>query len=245
MPGRPVKLAVIGDVHAHWERLEPVLAQLRDERPDGILLVGDLGSHDLSYARRRTPERDARYLASIDTLLERVGALGAPVLWVPGNHDLPNLPGAANVDGRVAELAGLRVGGIGGAGPDRFGFAYEWGEEAIRGREELACDVLLSHTPPARTPLDVVARGGHHVGSEAVRERALRHDGVLVCGHIHEAAGAVQLERCLCLNAGALGEPFGRAQVGWVLRDERLPGGWDVQHLDLVSGARQRWRRTP
>src|SRR5687767_492784 len=101
MPGRPVQLAVIGDVHAHWERLEPVLAHLRDERPDGILLVGDLGSHDLSYVRRRTPERDARYLASIDTLLERVGALGAPLLWVPGNHDLPDLAGAANVDGRV------------------------------------------------------------------------------------------------------------------------------------------------
>lgn len=245
MSDRPVKLAVIGDVHAHWERLEPVLAHLEEERPDGVLLVGDLGSHDLSYVRRRTPERDARYLASIDSLLERVARLGAPILWVPGNHDLPDLPGEGNVDGRVGELAGLRVGGIGGAGPDRFGFAYEWGEEAIRRRPELDCDVLLSHTPPARTPLDVVARGGHHVGSEAVRERALRHDGALVCGHIHEAPGSVQLGRCLCLNAGALGEPFGRPQVGFVVRDPSIPGGWEVAHLDLTTRQRRAWRREP
>ena len=57
-PESEVRLAVIGDIHAQWERLDAVLERLAREGPDGILLVGDLGSHDLSYVHRRTPARD-------------------------------------------------------------------------------------------------------------------------------------------------------------------------------------------
>jgi Icc-related predicted phosphoesterase len=242
-PGRGATLAAIGDVHAHWPRLERVLERIAAEKVDGILLVGDLGSHDLSLARLRTPARDALYLESVRELLRRVGELGAPVLWVPGNHDLPDVAGEGNIDHGSAEIAGLRVAGIGGAGPARFGFSYEWGEKEIRAREVPACDVLLCHAPPARTELDVLAGDGRHVGSEALREIAERHDGAYVCGHIHESPGAVQLGRCLCLNVGGLGEPFGRAQVGFVRFSRELPVQWEVVHEDLESGEVRRWRR--
>ncbi len=38
-------LAVIGDIHAHWPRLDPVLTRIH-ETPDvaGVLLVGDIGA---------------------------------------------------------------------------------------------------------------------------------------------------------------------------------------------------------
>lgn len=229
-----VLLAVIGDVHATWPLLDRVLQRAIEARADGILLVGDLGSHDLSYVRRRTPERDARYLASIDDLVRRVEACRVPFAFVPGNHDLPDLHHPRNADHRVLDVAGLRVAGIGGAGPQSFGFAYEWSEDQIRARPSLPCDVLLVHTPPARTALDRLAFEPEHVGSEAIRERALAHDGVLVCGHIHESPGAVQLGRCLCLNAGGLGEPFGRAQIGFVRQS--AAGEWTAIHEDLVSG---------
>jgi len=227
-------LAVVGDVHAAWPLLDRVLQRATEARADGILLVGDLGSHDLSYVRRRTPERDARYLASIDELVRRVEACGVPFAFVPGNHDLPDLAHARNADHRVLDVAGLRVAGIGGAGPGAFGFAYEWGEDEIRARPSPPCDVLLVHTPPARTALDRLAFRPEHVGSEAIRERALAHDGVLVCGHIHESPGVVQLGRCLCLNAGGLGAPFGRAQLGFVRRS--AAGEWTAIHEDLESG---------
>ncbi len=239
-----VELAVIGDVHARWDLLGRVLERIADSPADGILLVGDLGSHDLSYVRRRTPERDARYLASIEELMRRVEALGRPYAWVPGNHDLPDLAGERNADHRVLDVAGLAVAGIGGAGPGRFGFAYEWDEETARARVLPACDVILSHTPPARTSLDVVHGRDGHVGSEAVREKALAHDGALVCGHIHEAAGAEQIGRCLCLNAGGLGEPYARAQVGFLRRSRELPGLWEAVHEDLETGVVRRWRRS-
>ncbi len=235
-----IDLAVIGDVHAHWRHLDFVLTRIAETHVDGILLVGDLGSHDLAHARRRTPERDARYLVSVEEVLRRVRALGAPCLYVPGNHDLPELAFEGNVDGKVATIAGVRVAGIGGAGPGRFGFCYEWDEEQIANRSLPECDVILSHTPPARTKLDTL-HDGRHVGSESIRRVASRHDGVLVCGHIHEAAGAEQIGRCLCLNVGGLGAPFGRAQVGFVRRS--VEGEWSCTHEDFDTTATRQWTR--
>src|SRR5689334_1895784 len=134
-----IELAVIGDVHAHWRHLDFVLTRIAHAQVDGILLVGDLGSHDLAHVRRRTAERDARYLLSVEEVLRRVRALGAPCLYVPGNHDLPELSFDGNVDGKVATIADVRVAGIGGAGPGRFGFAYEWDEEQIEKRVVPEC----------------------------------------------------------------------------------------------------------
>ena len=233
-------LAVIGDVHAHWRRLDFVLTRIAALHVDGILLVGDLGSHDLAHVWRRTPERDARYLASVEEVLRRVGSLGAPCAYVPGNHDLPDLVYEGNVDGKVVTVGGVRVAGIGGAGPGRFGFAYEWDEAQIAARTVGECDVILSHTPPARTGLDRI-HDGRHVGSEAIRAVAAAHEGVLVCGHIHEAPGAEQIGGCLCLNVGGLGAPFGRAQVGFVRRGGGE--GWECTHEDLESGLVRRWSR--
>jgi Icc-related predicted phosphoesterase len=238
-----VTLAVIGDVHAHWRRLDAVLVRLAEARPDGILLVGDLGSHDLALARMRTPERDARYRSSVEEVLRRVRALRAPTLFVPGNHDLRELEYEGNVDGGIAEIAGVRIAGIGGAGPARFGFAYEWGEDEIRARDVPECDVILSHAPPARTSLDLVFGRDQHVGSEAIRERALAHRGVLVCGHIHESPGAEMIGECLCVNVGGLGAPFGRAQVGFVRLSDEIDGGFEAVHEDLERARVRRWTR--
>ena len=78
-------------------------------------------------------------------------------------------------------------------------------------------DILISHTPPARTNLDRTARG-EHVGSEAVRRWiATARPALLVCGHIHESWGVERVEGVLCLNAGALGEPYGE-EIFWLVR---------------------------
>jgi Icc-related predicted phosphoesterase len=233
-------LGVIGDVHAHFGRLAPVIAYLRSAQVDGVLLVGDLGSNDVSLERLRTQTGDSAYLRSVDDVLARVRALGVPVLWVPGNHDLPSLSGEGNIDGRAATVAGLRVAGIGGAGPQRFGFCYEWDEDRVRALRLPVADVLLCHCPPAGTPLDLVPGAGVHVGSQAIRERAAAHRGFLVCGHIHESPGAARVGACLCLNAGGLGPPFGRAQVGLLRRRDGQPD--EVGHVDLASGGERWWR---
>ena len=62
-------------------------------------------------------------MAHINDYLAPWEPLVAPFFYVPGNHDLPSLDLPGNIDGTVVELDGLRVGGLGGAGPARFGFA--------------------------------------------------------------------------------------------------------------------------
>jgi len=231
----PPLFAVVGDVHAHLGHLERVLARVVQAGADAILLVGDLACAGHRYQRSAVTE--ATYLCDVAGVMKRVRDVGLPVRYVPGNHDLPTLSEPGNLDGRMEEICGLRVAGIGGAGPDIFGFPYEWDEDQIDQLDLPDCDILLAHCPPRNTPLDRT-RYGHHVGSEAIRSRAF-NSSVLVCGHIHEAAGVFQLGDCICLNAGGLGMPFGRAQVGFVQGTrkvwlEDLERGDQVQ---LVRGA--------
>lgn len=208
-----MRLAVIGDVHVHMERLALVLARIREVGVDGVLQVGDL-TREVTPWRKDAAAYDAAR-ASAERVLDAIRSLGVPVLWVPGNHDPRDLDGEGNVDGRVEVLGPWSVHGIGGSGPARFGFPYEWDEGDIRSRTVPPCDILLCHTPPARTRLDRTRRG-QHVGSEAVRELALAHTGLLVSGHIHEAPGVEWLGDCLCVNAGGLGEPYGAPRVAFV-----------------------------
>jgi Icc-related predicted phosphoesterase len=232
------RLAVIGDVHAHMRNLQLVLTVIRQESVDGVLLVGDLGSHDVDLRRFRNPAGDARYHTSVEAVLAAVADLGLPYAYVPGNHDLPELDFENNADHVALDVAGVTVAGVGGAGPARFGFCYEWDEHEIRGRAVPPADLLLVHCPPVDTALDLAGRHAH-VGSHAIRELADDRGGVLVCGHIHEAPGACLVGDCLCLNAGGLGRPFGRAQVGFV-----DIGPVDaVEHLDIETGVRRRWTR--
>ena len=224
LPG-PV-FAVIGDIHFRpndpQHPLFAVLRHIAAQDVAGILLVGDLAASSLRRSSMGSATVVSGYRARVAAALAHVSALQRPVFWVPGNHDLPDigrgadadvLPG--NVDGTVVELAGLRVAGLGGAGPDRFGFCYEWDEESVRRRLVPECDVLLCHAPPRDTPLDVTLYG-EHVGSAAIRERAMRHRGVLLCGHIHESPGVTKLGDCLVVNAGGLGHPFGKARVAYI-----------------------------
>jgi len=209
----PPLLAVIGDVHAHHPRLSRVLDRVRDADVDGILMVGDLACAGLGA---RTAASIRRYRARVKAVLAEVRALDRPLCYVPGNHDLQALRYPGNVDGSVAELAGLRVTGLGGTNPPQRGFPYEWTEAQLRARPHLEADILISHCPPHDTPLDFARGAQRHVGSVAVRERAAEHVGVLVCGHIHESPGLVQINDCLCVNPGGLGEPYGAARVGFV-----------------------------
>ena len=208
-------LAVIGDVHAHLPRLRRVLARISEARVDGILMVGDIAC---AGKDGRTAASIRRYRRKAHTVLDMVSALGRPMLYVPGNHDLQSLRYPGNVDGKVVDFLGLRVTGLGGTNPPQRGFPYEWTEAELRARPALEtdADILISHCPPAETSLDFAHGAQRHVGSRAVRERAGQMHGVLVCGHIHESFGLTQINNCMCMNPGGLGEPFGAARVGFL-----------------------------
>ena len=91
-----------------------------------------------------------------------VQALDVPAAFVPGNHD-PDTgalargvgpQGFVDVDGRVADVAGLRVAGLGGCvrykpGPHQYTQEeYTRRGHVLAGRAGGPVDVLLTHAPP-------------------------------------------------------------------------------------------------
>ena len=149
-------IAMFGDIHGAAGGVARVVTHLMADPPDLVVLVGELGS-DLLWNDFEPRHKVARWQDSIDKILEELEPLGAPVALVPGNHDnpAPAVRGQAqDVDGRIVELRGLRVAGIGGAGPARFGLPYEWDEAGLRKRLQERgwfderVDLLLCHAPP-------------------------------------------------------------------------------------------------
>jgi 3',5'-cyclic AMP phosphodiesterase CpdA len=147
-----------------------------------------------------------------------IAALDVPLAFVPGNHDpsvsgyrtsrrgltlqagMPTEPpwpaGAVNVDGRIAEVGGLTIAGLGGClryrdGPNqytqrqftrrarRLAGTQRWRQARGRGR----IDVLLTHAPP----LGVGDGDDHaHQGFSALhRLVAKTTPSMLLHGHVH------------------------------------------------------------
>lgn len=163
-----------------------------------------------------------------DYLEYLMAVLDVPLAFVPGNHDrdlsgyrigrnglalragLPTEPpwprGAANVDGRVVDLAGLRIAGLGGCrrygdGPNQYTDrrqsararrlrARTWWRRVRDGR---GVDVLLIHAPPSGLgDGDDPAHRGFHGLHPLVR--SLR-PALLLHGHVHPYGAAVPEQR--------------------------------------------------
>jgi Icc-related predicted phosphoesterase len=136
------------------------------------------------------------------------------VLAVAGNCD------SKAIDDRLIEL-GVSLYGQGvvhkdvgfygvSAMPPWMGTMYELSETEIAAALETGYDqlpsrrreVLLSHTPPRDTRLDLT-RTGQHVGSTSVRQFVDQAGpALLVCGHIHEARGIDRLGATALVNCG-------------------------------------------
>lgn len=183
-----VKVLVISDEEApnlHVQALQAIA-------PDLVLSAGDLPWHYLEYVA-----------SSVD----------APVVFVPGNHDLeierskasrngsytcdgipcdgPRPRGAVNADQQVLTVAGLRIAGLGGCvryrpGPHQY-TQREYHRRARRllrrARSVPPVDVLLTHAPP-RGFGD--GEDGPHVGIEALHAVLARLTPTWhLHGHIH------------------------------------------------------------
>jgi calcineurin-like phosphoesterase family protein len=145
-------------------------------------------------------------------------ALDVPLVFVPGNHDPdvtgyrearsgllvraglpaepPWPPGAVNADGCIVDVAGFRVGGLGGsvrysAGPNQYTQRQQRHRarrlarraRARRWRDGRRVDLLLTHAPPRGAgDADDLA----HRGFTAFHELVARLEPpLLLHGHIH------------------------------------------------------------
>lgn len=216
-PGRAVQVLAVSD-----EVAESLLADPSQVRPAQLIVAcGDL---------------PAEYLGAL------MNALDVPLVFVPGNHDpdqsgyrvsrsglttragFPARPpwpaGAVNADGRVVDVAGLRIAGLGGClrygdGPNQ----YTEGQQARRARalrrrarwrglrDRRRVDVLLTHAPPRG-----VGDGDDpaHRGFGCYSALAAALDApLLLHGHVHPYGAAVP--------PGLLGGTVVRNVTGWHL----------------------------
>jgi calcineurin-like phosphoesterase family protein len=195
-----------------------------------------------------------------DYLGHLMARLDVPLVFVPGNHDpdvsgyrtsraglelragLPTEPpwpaGAVNIDGRIAEVAGLTIAGLGGClryrdGPNqytqrqfarrarRLAATQRW--RSARGHGPI--DVLLTHAPPFG-----VGDGEDppHHGFQALHGLIARTTPpLLLHGHIHPY-GADTPDRFV-------GTTTVRNVVGWHLFDVAVSGHGEI--TDVRRGA--------
>jgi hypothetical protein len=191
-----------------------------------------------------------------------MNALDVPLVFVPGNHDpdvsgyrssragltlragLPARPpwpdGAVNADGRIIDVAGLRLAGLGGClryseGPNQYTDRQQTRRaRALRSRawwrrqrDGRGVDVLLTHAPPRGVgdADDPPHRGFRTLPGlvAALQPTALLH------GHVHPYGAPVrqgQLGRTAVCNV--TGWHLLRIEPGAALA-ELLPGGLDAR----------------
>lgn len=155
-----MNLVFIGDIHQNWHDVEAGLAAL-PEAPEAAVLLGDIEC-----------EQPLDQVAA--PLLDR----GIGVYWIHGNHDYDTGPemwdnladpernpltSAGALHGRVVEIAGVRVAGLGGT----F-LPLVWPANApprLHRREQLADGIAASR--PGLTPHQTTALM-HFLGNTAI-----------------------------------------------------------------------------
>jgi len=188
-----VRILMATDIHGARSALEAIPAAVREHEPDVFFATGDITHFG------RPP-------GYAEDLLRRISVR---TFAVPGNCDPPALLDVldalgVNLHMKKARVEGHTFVGLGGANPTPFGTPFEIEEEEIlRGLDGvMEPGAILASHPPPYGHLDVVPRAGH-VGSRSVARIVEKYrPRVVLCGHIHEAAGIVEGETTM-INPGA------------------------------------------
>ncbi|MDN5358376.1 MAG: uncharacterized protein PWP76_219 [Candidatus Diapherotrites archaeon] len=189
-----MRILAFSDIHNDWHQLR----SLTQEDADIYICAGDL-----TFGERGL-ETAADILLPINDLL----------YIVPGNNERPDhLEEFFRhvIHGRVENVKGIRIGGIGGSPRTPFNTLFEWDEDyAYKILERLGkTDIFVSHTPPKGTEL-ARTMSGHDAGSEAVRWYIEEYQPrVAIVGHVHERAGSeTWIGETVVVNPGLRGKLF-------------------------------------
>lgn len=195
-----MKILAFTDFHGNQEAYQSAKRLIGNEKPDFVLVAGDIINYDANQARK---------------LLAELASPGRAVYFVPGNMDSMELGGwsgtgnVRGIHGRCESLERVSLIGLGGSphGPIRTVFEYSE-EEAARLLETAVKEyrggrlILVSHCPAKNTKIDLVS-SGDHVGSVSVRKFVEKTQPVLVVsGHVHEAQGIDSLGLTTLVNTG-------------------------------------------
>jgi hypothetical protein len=178
-----MKLIAVADLHGKEDRLLGIADHVKAYQADVLVVAGDI-------AGRRTAVR----------VVERLSRLSIPVLVVKGNSDASLLTSEMRKYNNLIDLhlkqtriAGVPFIGLSGTVPLPFYNKIRLREgKLLHQLEQMVTirGILVTHTPP-RGSVDKVL-GRFHAGSSGLRRLVENLQPLLViCGHIHEAAGVV------------------------------------------------------
>jgi Icc-related predicted phosphoesterase len=183
-----VRILAFTDPHGKLEALTSVLRLFTAAKPDLVVCAGDVSFFGDDY----------------DLFLRGLSGLGAPVYFVPGNHETPStakslemqFPYLKNLALRMTDVAGIRLAGLPGtdafwpgAGPE--GALLEKAVALGKSGDPAKPLVLLTHYPPAGTRVSGTSvptpdSGGSRLVRAIVEALA---PALVVCGHYHQDFG--------------------------------------------------------
>jgi len=203
-----IRYLVVSDIHGNVRSLKAVIESELNSM-NALLVAGDLSSYSGEYV-------------DVLKVLNTVALKNKKVIVVIGNMDSPNLiniinnsyPSITCLHGTITKLGNLITAGLSGGLYSPFNTPFELSENDF---ERLIANiikeigniknehlVLLSHTPPYGTKVDLTFTG-LHVGSKSIRKFVEEFKPLIVIsGHIHEARGVDKLGSTLIVNPGPL-----------------------------------------
>lgn len=197
-----MKILATADFHGNLEASKQAAFKAKNINVDVVVVCGDI-THFGSI------EHAEKVLLPLTTLK-------LPVLYVPGNCDPPSLiekeiEGVHCIHGKCRIIGNLAFIGAGSIPADRVHPSpLEVSDEEIfaaltQGLKKCMSSrsvVVVAHSPPAYTKLDIANSGGH-VGSPSLRQFIEQNQPSMVfCGHIHEARGIDYIGDTVVANTG-------------------------------------------
>lgn len=187
-----MKIFAISDLHAKLDRLTWIGNVVETEKPDLLLLAGDIISY-LNPAKTIQP----------------LSRLNLPIYYIRGNSDPVRLDRCAkdvenlnDLNLKQVKLGGINLVGISGAVLLPFRSRVRLFEKRVVPKVEKLINresILVVHPPPFGTK-DKIA-GKFNGGSKMLRDLVSRcSPSMVVCGHIHEDPGEFHLGESLVLN---------------------------------------------
>ena len=196
-----LKAFVLTDLHGRLSVSREMAYRAEEEDADLVVLCGDI-----------------THFGSVQTakaLLSPFIESRLPLVFVPGNCDPPSLVGveiggAECIHGSRRFFGDVVFVGVGGSPYTPFRTPFEMDEETImnilnrsvEGSLEGYRVVLVSHTPPKDTRLDLTLSGVHCGSSSVRRFIEEKKPSLVLCGHIHEAMGVDRIDGTLLANPG-------------------------------------------
>ncbi|MCD6213677.1 MAG: metallophosphoesterase [Candidatus Desulfofervidus sp.] len=199
------RMVVFGDIHNQITYIDKIKEL---SSADWIIITGDL----TNCGGKKEAKEIIDYIRHYNThILAQIGNMD----FLEINDYFESL--GINLHGHGYKLEEeLAVFGVGGSTPTPFNTPTEYTEQEIATFLYIAYEeirnvshkILVSHTPPLGTKVDIVGRGDH-VGSRVIGEFiAKEQPDLCLTGHIHEARNIDKIGKTLILNPGTIAQGY-------------------------------------